>query len=88
MAVKARLFQLVHRSLPAKPGVDGAIGAILMAPGPLHGRQVKNFVAEYGALEQSLSRAQSVNNREALADLIDRMRDMERRIRFVPEGMA
>lgn len=87
--MSARLFQLVRGKLPAKSCAgESAIGALLMAPGPLHGRQVKNFVAEYGALEQSLSRAQSVNNREALADLIDRMRDMERRIRFVPEGMA
>lgn len=48
-----------------------------------HARAVKAFVRRYHALEEDMVRAQSRNDEKEFHALIDRKRQMERRVRFV-----
>lgn len=74
-------FQIVRRALPALP-----VEIVDQTPDQQrdHARRVKAFVRDYQALEHKCASAQSHNNGDAQADFIDAMKDMERRIRFVP----
>jgi hypothetical protein len=79
----ARVFALVRRKIAAKP-VLVHDQEIQVQQSPLqHGRAVKAFVDEYEALQELLASAQSRNRRALLVDLLDRKRDLERRVRFI-----
>jgi hypothetical protein len=82
--MSARIFALVRRKLPRKP--LPVFAAPVLTADQTHGRSVKNFVEQYSLLQQSCSQAQSRNNQAALADFIDQMKALERRVRFVPDG--
>lgn len=74
-----RAFLTLRRKLPAPP----PFVPIEEVPG--HARDVKNFVREYGRLQELCASAFNGNNETAALGFIDQMKRLERRIRFLPE---
>jgi hypothetical protein len=76
--------RIERRSLPARP-----MPAVPAEEPMQHGRAVKAFVRDYSALQDMCIGAFSRNHQDDALDLIERMRQMERRIVFLPaEGAA
>jgi hypothetical protein len=82
--MSARLFQLIKRPIAAKLcPTPWPVHAAIPSPGLNHSRDVKSFVERYGELQHAAAQAQCRNQEGVVADCIDQMRKMERRVRFV-----